>query len=65
MPTRLYVKPKTKAHYLATDYLRLYGIKPELLTDKKGTYFDVTPPPYWSKYRRERFQAGLDELDWR
>jgi hypothetical protein len=66
MAIRLYVKPKTKPHDVAAAYLRLYGILPELMKDKRdGTYFDVTPPVRWAKTRQEEFRAGLDRLDWR
>lgn len=63
MATRLYIKPNTEVYEVAADYLRLYGIKPELLKDERGTYFDVTPPAHWSGGRQEKFRAGLDRLE--
>jgi hypothetical protein len=59
---RLYVKPNTKSHNATIDYLRLYGLSTELQQDKRGYYLDASPPPYWQKDRREKFQMGVEQL---
>jgi hypothetical protein len=57
---RLYVKPKTKAHNSAAELLRLYGIETVLQTDEQGSYFDATPPEYWSEKRKQVFQSAIE-----
>jgi hypothetical protein len=59
---RFYVNPKSKTHDAASAHLRLYGLNLDLKQDADGTYFDVTPPDYWTKKRKEQFEAGLNEL---
>ena len=59
---RLYVKPNTKSYDVAVRILRLYGITRELQKDDRGSYFDVTPPDYWTKHRKERFNSALGNM---
>jgi hypothetical protein len=63
---RLYVKPKSKAHDSAAELLRLYGIKPVLQKDERGSYFDATPPEHWGEKRKEKFKSAIQqrELEW-
>ncbi len=59
---RLYVKPNTKSHGAAIDYLRLYGLPTVLQQDKRGYYLDASSPPYWQEARREKFRMGVEQL---
>ena len=59
---RLYVKPNTKSHNAAIDYLRLYGLSTELQQDKRGYYLDASPLAYWQEARREKFRTGVEQL---
>lgn len=61
---RLYVKPNTKAYDVAVEVFRVYGISPALQKDDRGSYFDVTPPDYWTKYRKEKFKSALEKMHW-
>lgn len=60
---RIYVTPKSKAEREALEVLRLYGVKPVLERDKRGQYYLVTPPDYWSSHRVEKFKDAIDKLD--
>jgi hypothetical protein len=59
---RVYIKQNTKAEQQANELLRAYGMKFELERDRRGSYFDATPPPHWNESRRERFLAALQQF---
>jgi hypothetical protein len=58
---RIYVIPSSPAEKRVLDMLHVYGIKSELQTDRKGVFYDVTPPDYWQVSRRVAFQRALEQ----
>jgi hypothetical protein len=59
---RLYVKPHSKLEATVLDLLLAYGLKPSRQEDQRGVYYDVTPPEYWSKYRKYRFLEAVHRV---
>lgn len=51
--------PRCEKYQDLREFVHIWGFKEELVTDKDGQYFDVTPPDYWLDNRRMRFAHAL------